>query len=303
MSSNLPIAPSGIVPGEYLRLLRPRYWAKNLLVFVPAFLANTFREPGVLLSCAAGFVLLCLCASATYVLNDIADVELDRAHPEKQARPLASKTVSLRSAVSLAVLLAATAIACALVWRPPLAAVLLAYCAGGVLYTFTIKKIPLADIVWLSGMHTARLVAGGVLADVKLSGWLVAFSLVFFLSLAIAKRYCELVLASRAGEAEIPGRAYTRRHLGLLQSLGAGSAFGSIVVLALYITDSEYSARYYAHPSYLWLSVLVIAAWLLRIWRKAHDGGLTADPVSFALRDKVSLALFIGLLVTMWLAK
>ncbi|MFN4142811.1 UbiA family prenyltransferase [Aestuariivirga sp.] len=288
---------------EHVRLMRPRYWAKNLLVFVPAFLADAFREEGVLLSCTVGFALLSLCASATYVFNDLADVELDRRHAAKKKRPLASKAVSARSAGIMGLLLVAFALACAFAWQPSLAAVLATYCLCSILYTVAVKKILLFDTFWLSGMHTARLVIGGILADVVLSGWLIAFSLVFFFSLTLAKRYCELVLSSRDGEGGIHGRAYTMRDATLLQSFGAASAVGSIVVLALYVTDRDYSGRYYTHPDYLWLPVLIIAAWLLHIWRKAHDGSLTSDPVSFALRDRTSLALFMALVATMWLAK
>ncbi len=288
---------------EYARLLRVPYWSKNLLIFVPAFLANALEAPGVLLDCALGFLLLGICASGTYIANDLYDVKTDRAHATKRNRPLARKSVDPVRAALLAGGLITVPLIAASFWNPPFAACLLAYCVASGIYTVLIKPLKLADAFWLSGMHTSRLLMGVVLADVVLSGWLIGFSLFFFLSLAFAKRHCEVVLTSRSAGSSLADRPYGPADMPLILAFGASAAMASLVVLALYVTDGEHSAQYYRQPAYLWFAVAIVGAWLVHIWRHAHGGTMTADPVNHALRDRTSLVLFILLMVTMLLAK
>jgi 4-hydroxybenzoate polyprenyltransferase len=288
---------------EYLRLLRITYWSKNLLVFVPAFLANALQDRAVLLGCLAGFLLLSLCVSGTYILNDIADAQADRAHPTKRYRPIAIKTVDPSRARHLAVFLIMASLGVAALWNLSFAASLLAYCIASAAYTFVLKKLILVEALWLSGMHTSRLLMGVLIADVLLSGWLVAFAMFFFFSLALAKRHCEIVLVSRASAHRVAGRSYTAGDGMLILSFGASSAMASLAVLALYVTDHQHSALYYADPNYLWIAVFIVGVWLIHIWRHAHGATLTSDPINYALHDRISLTLFALLMIVMMAAK
>ena len=288
---------------DYVKLLRISYWSKNLLVFVPAFLANALQDQVILIECLAGFLLLSLCASGTYIVNDLADAESDRLHATKRHRPLARKAISPRSATRLAFLLITLPLGAAALWKFPFALSLLAYCTASAAYTFLLKRYVLVDALWLSGMHTARLLMGVVLADVQLSGWLMAFALFFFFSLALAKRCGEIVLLHRGVADRMPGRSYTATDGRLVLAAGGVAAAASIAVLALYVVDREHSAKFYNDPKWLWLAALVVGLWLFHMWRKAQKGLLTSDPVTFAMRDPTSLLFFILLMLAMLLAK
>ncbi len=283
-----------------LALLRPHYWMKNLLLFVPVFLAHGIDDMNALIYCAFGVALVSMCASATYIFNDVRDLEHDVLHGHKKSRPLPSERVTVRFALVLAVCLLVLSLALAYAMNYDFALLLASYALAGALYTFAVKKLMLLDAVWLSGLHCFRLMMGGAIAAVPLTDWLLAFSLFFFFSLALAKRYCEVGLA---GLDPLLGRSYRAEDRPLLLSFGAGAAVTSILVLVLYVTDSGFASRLYSDPRMLWIAILSIAAWLLHIWGHAHRTTLTTDPVSFSLRDPFSLALLVVLLASVVIAR
>lgn len=285
-----------------LAMMRPSYWLKNMLVFVPAFFAGTLHQPVVFKACLVAFLLLSLTASATYIFNDLMDRDSDGKDAGKQHRPLPSGQMSVESAIALMLALFLGALTAAFLWGTTLGLLLIAYVAGSLVYTVAIKKLVIVDAAWLSAMHTGRLVIGGEVAAVQLSIWLTSFALLFFLSLALAKRYSELQAARDQAGGVIAGRAYAERHKRLVYRAGAVSGSTSILVLLLYALD-EYSAQTYAHPQLLWLAVAIVIAWSLRIWTQAAKGLLLPEPLSFALRDAQSLAMFAGLVIVLSIAR
>ncbi len=114
-----------------------------------------------------------------------------------------------------------------------------------------------------------------------------------FLSLALAKRYTELDGLRRRGELTAAGRGWHVDDLPLVQTLGTGAGLAAVLVLALYI-DSAPARQLYATPQVLWLVCPLLLYWISRLWFKAHRGEMDDDPVVFALRDRVSLGLGIG---------
>jgi hypothetical protein len=130
-----------------------------------------------------------------------------------------------------------------------------------------------------------RVVAGGAATAIPISKWLMAFSVFFFLSLAFAKRYAELVRHGHAG-----GRGYRAADLPILGTMGVASAFTASVVFALYV-NSEQALSLYARGDWLWLACPAILYWLLRVWLLAHRDQLHDDPIVFALKDRVSYLL------------
>jgi hypothetical protein len=145
----------------------------------------------------------------------------------------------------------------------------------------------LIDLLLLSGFYVWRLVMGGVLADVPLSPWFLGFALFFFVSMALAKRYAELLQEHRQGVVARLRRPYRAADLPVILAFGAGSALMTVLVLALYI-NSDHSLTLYAHPELLWLLCPVLLYWLARVWFMTHRGEMAVDPVLFALRDRTS---------------
>lgn len=282
-------APDNLRRWPWLRLLRPHHWLKNLLVGVPFLTAQAWSQPGAARQVLLGAIAFSLLASATYVLNDLADVAFDRAHASKRHRPLAARTIGVLPAVALAVLFAAAAIG--LAWQVGIefVAVLAAYVLLTTLYTRRLKRVALLDVLALSGLWTLRLLAGAAAIHVELSAWLLSFGAFLFLSLSLVKRCAELRAAPGLPSLLLPGRGYRPQDLAALEAFGIATGVVSVLVLALFVDSSSAELRY-PHHARLWLSCPPIWYWLTRLWLTTARGEMHDDPVVFTLRDRASWA-------------
>ncbi|MEX3635130.1 UbiA family prenyltransferase [Paraburkholderia sp. BR14320] len=284
------------------RALRLHQWLKNLLIFVPLLTAHQFGQPATTLAAGLAFVAFGLCASSVYLLNDLIDLEDDRHHPSKRNRPLASGALPLRRGVALCpVLLAGGALLAfgCLPLRFGLA--LLAYYALTLAYSLYLKRLVMVDVVVLAALYTARIVAGAAAIGAHLSFWLLAFSMVMFLSLALVKRYAELHALQARGLTKTRGRGYQSDDLALISSLGAASGYLAVLVLALYIQDRN-TALLYRHPPMIWPVCAILLYWVGRIWLIAHRGQMHDDPVLFAAKDRASWLMIALCAACFWMA-
>ena len=272
-------------------------YTKNALVFVPLLMAHRFDGPAFLAALLA-FVAFSLCASSVYLINDLVDIEADRAHPTKQRRALASGRVPLLEAMIAAPMLFAAAILVSLLVSPAFTGVILAYFALTSAYSFSLKRKMLVDVVTLAALYTVRVVGGGVAVGAVLSDWLLAFSLFMFMSLALIKRYTELASRLDRGLPSPANRNYELSDLPIVASLAAASGYNAVVVLSLYLS-SEAVTQLYSRPRLLWCVGPVILYWISRALLLAHRRMMHDDPIVFALRDRVSLvtAATVGALV------
>jgi 4-hydroxybenzoate polyprenyltransferase len=270
-----------------VRLTRVRQWPKNFLIFLPLTLAHMVTDRHKLLATFVGFLSFSLIASTAYILNDMLDVEADRNHPKKRERPFAAGDISPQAGIVLMLIL--VGLAGALAWTLPLqfAFWLSAYFVTTISYSIVLKKIALLDVVTLAGLYTVRLIVGGAASEVPLSPWLGGFSIFFFLSLAMVKRYAELDNLRRMGRTPANERGYFLEDLEQLRSFGTASAYASIVIFTLYINNSEIT-HLYTRAHRLWMLIPVLILWISRIWLLAHRGKLDEDPVVFALTDRLS---------------
>jgi 4-hydroxybenzoate polyprenyltransferase len=280
-----------------LRAIRLKQWAKNALLFIPLLAAHaTAAEAWG--AVALGFVAFGLCASATYLFNDLLDLPSDRVHRLKRLRPLAAGTLSIAAAVGLGAAMLVLAFALALAVSPGFAAMLLLYTAITLAYSMYLKRLPLVDVLVLAALYTLRIGAGAVAAQVMPSNWLLAISVFLFLSLALVKRCAELEETIADEDTSLaPGRGYQPRDLPSLRGMGMSSGFLSVMVLTLYI-DSQHGRAQYAQPEWLWAAAPVLLLWVMRIWLKTGRRELQGeDPLQFALRDYFSwltVAMLIG---------
>jgi 4-hydroxybenzoate polyprenyltransferase/phosphoserine phosphatase len=281
----------------WAKLLRVHQYAKNALVFVPLLMAHRFDGPAFLAALLA-FVAFSLCASSVYLLNDLIDLEADRAHPTKQTRPLASGRVPLVQAMAAAPLLFVASLGVGLAVSGAFAGVLLGYFALTTAYSFSLKRKMLVDVVTLAALYTIRVVGGGVAVGAVLSDWLLAFSLFMFMSLALIKRYTELTSRLDRGLPSPANRNYELADLPIVASLAAAAGYNAVVVLALYLS-SDAVTQLYSRPKLLWCVGPVILYWISRALLMAHRRMMHDDPIVFALRDRVSLvtAATVGILV------
>jgi 4-hydroxybenzoate polyprenyltransferase len=282
-----------------LRLLRPHQWAKNVLIFVPLLAAHGEGGAHALLNAVLAFISFCLCASAVYVLNDLLDVEADRAHPRKCRRPLAAGQVPLGMALALSPVLLVCAGLIAVFLPPRFGVIVGMYAALTTTYSFALKGLVLVDAICLAGLYTLRIIAGAAASQVPLSFWLLLFAVFLFLSLAFVKRYAELDGLRRQMRLKAVGRGYHVEDLPLLQSLGTAAGYLSVLVLALYINSPAIESLY-RRPKYIWTLCVLMLYWISRVWMKAHRGTMHDDPVVFAFKDGFSIA--IGILAAITVA-
>jgi 4-hydroxybenzoate polyprenyltransferase len=272
----------------FLKAIRLHQWAKNVLIFVPLLLAHEFRLQPALYAVLA-FLSFGLCASATYIVNDLLDIEADRRHPKKRFRPFAAGDLSVAAGVGIITLFLAASFALASRLLPiGFLGWLLLYLVSTLSYSLWLKRVGLVDVILLSGLYTLRLLAGGAAAQVFFSPWLAGFSIFLFLSLAMVKRFSELQNARARGSILSNGRGYLLVDIEQLRSFGTASAYASVVVFSLYISNGEVVALY-KHPDRMWLLTPLMILWLSRIWLLASRGELDEDPVIFAVTDRMSL--------------
>jgi 4-hydroxybenzoate polyprenyltransferase len=271
------------------KVLRVHQWMKNLLLFIPLVAGHQFGSVDPWLALVLAFVSFSLCASTVYIANDLLDLESDRLHPRKRARPFASGLVPAWMGVVLApVLLAVSLVLGAYVggnFLPWLLFYFLVTCA----YSWSLKRLVLVDCLTLAMLYTLRIVAGSAAADITLSFWLLAFSVFLFLSLAFVKRYAELQVQILAGKTKAHGRGYLTSDAPLIQMLGITSGYAAVVVLSLYL-NSDAVLMLYRMPEVVWGAVPVILFWVSWIWMQAHRGHMHDDPLVFAVKDRASLA-------------
>jgi 4-hydroxybenzoate polyprenyltransferase len=293
---------SRLALGPFWRALRPQQWAKNLLIFVPAGLSHQVTDPRTDLYLLVGFLCLSLMASATYLVNDLADLTADRRHQSKRRRPLASGELAISHSLLAVVPLAAVSLGVAFWLSPQFAGWLGVYAATTLAYSMRLKRIVMLDVTVLAFLYTLRIVIGGVIAGADQSVWLLAFSMFFFASLALTKRHSEIVASAMAGALDLKGRGYRTTDAPLTLATGVSFSAAAILIVVIYLTDSAFPSGLYGHPERLWATPIVIQLWLARLWLLAHRGEMQEDPVAFALTDRYSLMLGLALALDVFLA-
>jgi len=292
-------------PGSaLLEAMRPHQWVKNLLVFVPMLATLDPGHPATAaVASSLAFAAFSLVASSAYLLNDILDVAADRQHPRKRHRPVASGALPLARALVATPLLLLDGLAVALRLGALFTALLGVYWLTSCLYTFWLKRVPLLDTSVLAGLYTMRILAGAAAIAVVPSVWLLAFSMFFFLSLALAKRHAELVESHASGTASaLPGREYRPEDLTTLISQGAAAGYAAVLVLALFIDSDEVRARY-NNPEIIWLICPLLLYWINKLWLNSQRRELDRDPLIWALTNRVSRAVAVISVTLLLLAR
>jgi 4-hydroxybenzoate polyprenyltransferase/phosphoserine phosphatase len=282
------------------RAMRPHQWTKNLLLLVPLLLSHAVNLANLTRGLLA-FCCFCLAASGTYIANDLLDIEADRHHHQKRRRPFAAGDLSPIAGALAASIFLAFAFAAMRGLPLKFSVWLLIYVVATMAYSVWLKRVPIVDVLVLSGLYTLRLLAGSSATGSHVSHWLSGFSIFLFFSLAIAKRYAELDNLRTSKSAPKNGRGYMLADVEQLRAFGTASAFAAVVIFANYISGRDVTVLY-RDPSLLWLIVPLMILWLCRVWLLASRGSLHEDPVVFALTDRMSLLIGIAATAVVMLA-
>lgn len=272
----------------WFKQLRIHQWLKNTLIFVPLLVSGMFFNLNNIITSFSAFISFSFLASATYIFNDLLDLEADRSHPRKKERPLASGKISIFNAIIASVMLILFSLIIALSTSNYFSLILLIYLILTLTYSFKIKQYIGMDVIMLALLYTVRIIAGAAVLGIHASFWLLAFSIFIFLSLALVKRCSEINFMQNIGKTRSNGRDYTVSDYAILESFGTSTAMLAVLTICFYINNNALTNQY-QDPDILWSIIPAVCYWLMRMWIKTHRGEMYDDPIVFSLTDKGSL--------------
>jgi 4-hydroxybenzoate polyprenyltransferase len=268
---------------NFLKLIRLSQWPKNFLIFLPFIMANEYSYVNVYKG-IVGFFIFSLAASTVYIFNDLLDLPLDRIHPTKKKRPIASNSVSKNKAKFILLTLMITSLYLGFINNVII--VLLVYFFLNILYTLVVKKIKFLDIILLSSFYIIRIYFGGELTEIENSIWLYIFSILAFMSLVILKRVNEIK------KYRFKTNLYSDKNFKNLKLTLILSNYTSLAFL-FFFTLSNKVIEIYNYPKLLWVLLPLFFYWTKNINNFALNGKMNDDPVQFVLTNKKSLIIII----------
>jgi len=275
-----------------VRTMRPRQWVKNVLVLAAPFAGRDILELDVLAAVGLAFVAFSLAASGVYLVNDVRDVEADRAHPTKRRRPIAAGLVAPRLALGAAVVLFAGSLAVSWLASDQLLVVTAVYIVVQLSYCLWLKHQPVVDISIVASGFLMRAIAGGAAAEIALSQWFLLAAAFGSLFMVAGKRYAELRLAERTG-AKIRKslESYTASYLRFVWTLSATILIATYSLWAFEISETTSS---------IW-PVISLVPFTIAVLRYAVDvdSGDGGEPEEIALGDRVLQVLGVMLVATL----
>jgi len=275
-----------------VRTMRPRQWLKNVLVLAAPFAGGYLFQLHVLIAVGIAFVAFSLAASGVYLVNDVQDVEADRAHPTKRNRPIAAGIVAPQLALTVAVLLFAAAIGVSFLASTDLAIVTVVYIAVQVSYCLWLKHQPVVDIAIVASGFLLRAIAGGAAAGIDLSQWFLLVAAFGSLFMVAGKRYAEIRLAERTG-AKIRKslERYTASYLRFVWTLSATVLITTYGLWAFQLSQVNHSR---------W-PIISLVPFVVAVLRYAVDvdGGNGGEPEEIAIGDRVLQVLGAALVLTL----
>lgn len=286
---------------NYLKLIRPKQWMKNMFVFLPMFFGGSLFDAQDIFAAAMTFLAFCFAASSIYCYNDLVDVEADRRHPVKCHRPIASGAVSVKAAYGLMgfmFLLSVGAMALLLFSGLSVRSFLLvvgivfAYWLLNLAYCAKLKQFAIVDVCVVSFGFVLRILAGGFATEVFVSKWLVLMTFLLTLFLSFAKRRDDVLRMNETGEA--PRKNTIRYNLTFINEAITITASVMLVCYIMYTVSPEVIAH--THNDYLYLTTILVLLGLLRYIQISVVDKKSGDPTKVMLHDR-----YIQLIVAAWL--
>ena len=267
---------------NYVRLIRPRQWTKNLFVFAPLVFSLELFSLNPLLLAIRSFVAFCLTASAVYIINDVADVEADRTHPEKKHRPLAAGLIQLREAYSVLLILLILVGVLIANMDIRFVSTLVLYFLMNLAYSFRLKHVVLLDVFLIATGFMMRVLAGAYAINVQVSSWIVLCSMFISLFLGFAKRRGEIVLTQQHGTTS-ERRVLMLYRIDFLDQMLTISGAGAVISYALY-TVAPRTIEVLGTDKMIYTTVFVIYG-IFRYLYLVHMSDSTENPTQAVTSD------------------
>lgn len=279
---------------DIARVIRPQQWIKNVFVLVPLFFGGSLLDTTDIIAAVTAAMAFCFISSSIYCLNDIIDVEDDRRHPVKCARPIASGQVSVRKAWGLMGLMFVLAMAVLLLLpenRWETGGVIVFYWLLNIAYCMRLKQYAIIDVCIVAFGFVLRLLAGGLASGIFLSKWIVLMTFLLMLFLSFAKRRDDVVRMNETGEA--PRKNTIRYNLTFINQAITITASVTLVCYIMYTVSPEVVSHY--QSDYLYLTSIFVILGLLRYIQLTVVDKRSGDPTKVILRDR-----FTQLIVAAW---
>lgn len=276
----------------YLKLLRPKDWAKNLFLYIPLFFSGEIFDLNKIILVFEGFVAFSFIASSIYIINDYGDIEDDRKHPEKKHRPLASGKASPTIALIICVILVILGFTIAYFANTRFLILLALYFAINICYSFGLKNIPILDIFIIAIGFSLRIRSGGVLASVDVTVWMNIMVFLLALFMALGKRRDDVLLKLSSGvDMRKVVKGYT------LDFLNTMLALVSAVMIVSYFmfTVSEGVIKRH-HTERLYLTALFVMAGIMRYLQIIYVNADSGSPTKILYKDR-----FIQISILLWM--
>ncbi|MHC6200812.1 decaprenyl-phosphate phosphoribosyltransferase [Elizabethkingia miricola] len=270
---------------KYLKLLRVEQWVKNLFVFLPVFFSGKIMDTDLFSKSCVAFIVFSLTASCIYILNDYMDIELDKQHPEKRNRPLASGAIGKKTAIGIFVLLIALAVGFTLYMQNQgleiqnFATVIISYFVINILYTFKLKHVAIVDICIIATGFVLRVLAGGYITGIVVSQWAILLTFILALVLAIGKRRGELINAQINGKTRKALDGYNVQFADIALSISCALA---IVCYLMFTLSPEVQQKF--HPRVFYTVIFVVFAFL-RYLQQTLVYNKTESPTKIIYKD------------------
>lgn len=278
---------------NYLSLLRPHQYIKNLFLFLPAFFSLQIKDVEVLLRTGLAFVAFCCMASAVYILNDYKDREADREHPKKKDRPLASGSIRVEHAFILMGILIILSFISSIYLGKIVFYLLSAYVFINVLYSFKLKHIAIVDIFIIALGFVLRIAVGAYAAPVPIpySKWIVIMTFLGALFLALAKRRDDVLLAAKGQKVRKSIDGYNLEFIN-----GAMIIMASVLIVAYisYTIAPEIQENF--GSEFLYLTVAFVILGVLRYLQITFVEEKSGNPTQILLKD-----VFLQLTIVAWI--
>jgi 4-hydroxybenzoate polyprenyltransferase len=276
------------LPRALLALARPRQWIKNFFVLAPVLFARELFQPEPILLAIRAFATFCFASSAVYILNDITDLDADRAHPEKRNRPLAAGVVTIPQALAAAAAFLLLAAAVSRGMNGVFQVSLALYVGLNLLYSARLKNVVLLDVFLIAAGFMLRVLGGAFAIAVQVSSWIVLCTLFISLFLGFAKRRVELAAQPNPGATRKVLGMYT---VGFIDQLLTIAAAGTVISYALY-TVAPRTVEALGTEQMIYTTVFVLYG-VFRYLYLVHTTRMAENPAAAVLADRGILAVTI----------
>lgn len=266
-----------------IKLIRPKQWIKNFFVFAPLLFSRHVFEIHYLLPSLAAFFIFSLASSVVYIINDILDVESDRAHPKKKYRPIASGEISVKQALIMLVFLVIVITGGLVFLKPIFAVVIVLYLITNLLYSLKVKSMVLLDVFFISFGFMLRVLGGAAAIGVPISSWMILTTIFISLFLAISKRRGELSQVINQDNIEKQRKVLKEYSVEFADQLNTIAAAGTIISYALY-TVSDKTVNTFGTDKLIYTTPFVIYG-IFRYMYLMHQKNLGESPTSIVTKD------------------